>query len=104
MKRWKLSDETKAKVAASKRGSKNPRWLGNSDLQATHAWLKRNCPKQGVCEHCGKEGKTEYAFKHHPKPYTRDVADYEELCRRCHMAADGRLAAMIARNRGVKVK
>jgi hypothetical protein len=51
-------------------------------------WLLRNCPKTGVCEECGAEGKTDYAFKRHPEPHTRNRDDYAELCKSCHWRFD----------------
>ena len=55
---------------------------------AIHSWLKRHHPKQGRCAECGREGKTDYAFQLHPEPYTRNIADYRELCRSCHFRLD----------------
>lgn len=65
---------------------------------AAHRWLLRSFPKRGVCERCSAEGRTDFAFRKHPAPYTRDRADYEELCRRCHMLSDGRLREWLERN------
>lgn len=39
---------------------------------------------------CGAEGKTQYAFKRHPAPYTRNRRDYIEVCIPCHVAMDNR--------------
>jgi hypothetical protein len=58
-------------------------------VRIIHNWLRYNYPKTGVCENCGEEGKTEYAFKRHPKPHTRNRKDYMELCRLCHVRLDG---------------
>ena len=55
---------------------------------AIHKWLNRHHPKSGRCEHCGAEGKTDYAFTRHPEPYTRRRSDYLELCRGCHTVFD----------------
>jgi hypothetical protein len=40
--------------------------------------------RTGMCSHCGKEGWTDMAYKHHPLPYTRSPDDFHELCRSCH--------------------
>jgi len=32
--------------------------------------------------------KTDYAFLRYPHPYTRDILDYIELCRSCHVTFD----------------
>lgn len=54
-----------------------------------HEHLRKTYPKTGVCERCKKERKTDWAFKRHPDPYTRDIKDYEELCRGCHLKQPG---------------
>jgi len=57
-------------------------------------WLGRHYPKTGICEECGSNvgvkypRGTHYAFLRHPEPYTRDRADYAELCPRCHKRKD----------------
>lgn len=55
-----------------------------------HQWLCRNYPKSGICEHCDQEKRTHYAAKSHDN-YTRDRADYLELCAKCHADYDGRV-------------
>ncbi len=45
-------------------------------------------PKEGVCEHCGSVGETQFAYKHHPAPYVPDREAYLELCRSCHTLMD----------------
>ena len=52
-----------------------------------HAWLNRTYPRSGVCEWCGRVGKTEYAnLREHE--YTRNREEYAELCRSCHKTFD----------------
>jgi hypothetical protein len=60
----------------------------NAKKVAIHQYLNRHFPKKGVCEECGRECKTDYAFRFHPQSYTRDRRDYRELCRSCHFKAD----------------
>ena len=55
-----------------------------------HKWLRETYPKAGVCEHCGREGKTHWAAKDHAN-YTRNIEDYLELCPRCHVQYDDRM-------------
>ena len=57
--------------------------------KAVHAWLRNHYPKSGRCDKCGAEGRTEFAYLHHPLPPSRDRNDYRELCRKCHVAQDG---------------
>lgn len=59
-----------------------------SNLYTIHSWLLSHFPKTHVCETCGKEGKTDFSFRWHPKPYTRNRNDYRELCRSCHTRYD----------------
>lgn len=53
-----------------------------------HGRLRKAHPPSGVCEECGAEGPTEYAFKRHPESHTDRREDYRELCRECHAAFD----------------
>jgi hypothetical protein len=73
----KLSDETKRKIGAANTKA-------DPGSAAIHLWLLVKHPKTGVCERCGREARTDHAYKHHPLPYTRNREDYEELCRSCH--------------------
>lgn len=53
-----------------------------------HAWINRNFPRVGRCEYCARTDRaTEYACMGHH--YTRNRADWLELCRRCHRRLDG---------------
>lgn len=76
-----LNAETRAKITG--RPIKADAGVGS-----IHKWLRQNFPKTGRCEKCGREGKTDYAFLRHPESYTRDIADYRELCRSCHFKFD----------------
>lgn len=95
------SDEHRAKVSAAitehwkgrerkdQRGENNPSWKGDGvGWNGIHWWLRRHHPKAGTCEECGRLGKTDWAFLHHPEPYTRVLSDYAELCRSCHVRFD----------------
>lgn len=82
-------------------GAENSQWKGESATSTrVHDWLRRNYPKSGVCEECGKEGKTDYAFRHHPEKYTRNREDYRELCRPCHLAFDEEVVQRAAKRHG----
>lgn len=71
------------------RGDGSARWTGDElSSNAAHTWLLYNYPKTGVCEECGKKGKTHHAFQHHPARHTRNRADYRELCPLCHRRFD----------------
>lgn len=63
------------------------RALGTStNVGAIHVWLNKNFPRAGRCEHCGREGRTDYASINHT--YTRNHEDWLELCRSCHQIFD----------------
>lgn len=69
-------------------GPDHPNWKGDdASSESIHQWLNRHHPKKGACSDCGKEGKTEYAnLKGHK--WTRNIDDYRELCRACHLSFD----------------
>jgi hypothetical protein len=75
--------------AGEKVGEANPKWLGdNVGYGALHAWIDRNKAKTGVCSKCRKDGSTEWSNVSHK--YRRDVEDFRELCRQCHVTYDKR--------------
>lgn len=75
-----LSAETRAKITG--------RPISSDNRSPIHQWLMAHHPKAGACEVCGKDGCTDFAFLHHPKPHTRNRDDYRELCRSCHFKND----------------
>lgn len=92
------SAETRAKIGDAHRGkslsAEHRAKLSAANLRmdpsygAIHTWLRKYHPKTEVCEECGTEGKTQYAFTRHPEPHTRERADYRELCPSCHLRLD----------------
>ncbi len=92
---WKLSAETKAKIAVAKVGSANPMWRGdNVGYHALHVWARKQVKKPKRCKDCKKTKSLELA--NISGEYHRDVIDWEWLCRRCHMVKDGRIKVLIA--------
>lgn len=78
-----------ATVRPQQHGTANHRWLGDAaHSNGIHTWIRRNWKKQGACETCGKDGRTDWAFLYHPEPHTRERSDYIELCRSCHVRFD----------------
>lgn len=77
-------------------GERAYRWRGDAAVSnSIHAWITKHYPKTGICEDCRRnvgpktQAGTHYAFRFHGvKGYTRDRADYRELCPPCHMAFD----------------
>jgi len=91
---FKLSEETKKKISATKISEKNPMWKGSRvGKYALHRWVRNRKPKPDVCEKCGKKGWLDLSCKDHI--YVRDVSCYKWLCRKCHMEYDGRLKKFI---------
>lgn len=80
------ASEHHAKLIAKRRSRPLPSELPS--VNTIHSWLNRHYPRAGVCECCGATRKTDYSFKHHPQPHTRDRSDYAELCRSCHVRFD----------------
>jgi len=75
------------------RGEDSPHWLGDdAGYFGLHLWLKKHHPKTGICAECGESKRTVWAFQRHPARHTRDIADYRELCHRCHTRLDDILA------------
>jgi hypothetical protein len=68
-------------------GEKHPQWKGAEvGYMALHNWLRREMPKTGRCENCGRHKRTDWANL--SGQYLRVLADYRELCRKCHIAFD----------------
>ena len=65
-------------------------WKGDAvGYRAIHTYLQRHFPKTGTCDECGAaSARTEYALIQ-GRAYSRDRADYRELCKRCHNEYDG---------------
>lgn len=68
-------------------GENHWRWSADKiDYLSLHIWVKRNLGKPTKCEHCGKEGKTEWANKDHS--YKRSLIGWIALCNKCHKVLD----------------
>jgi len=71
-----------------RRGCGNPNWKGDSiGVDGIHAWITRRKPKT-FCVCCGNPA---HDLANISGKYTRDINDYQWLCRKCHMKSDGRL-------------
>ena len=58
-------------------------WKGeNASYDAKHQWVNYHKKKTGICVICNEYKKTVWANIDHK--YKRDLADYIELCRKCH--------------------
>lgn len=86
----KVSPEVRKKIALAKLGENNPNWKGDA-VQYTqlHAWVKRQIEKPKLCK-CGQRPAIDLACV--TGIYSRDLKNWEYLCRRCHMMSDGRMS------------
>lgn len=88
------TSETRKKMSESKKGNKNPQWKGKFvGIKPLHRWVRRNQPKPQLCQDCKIKPPYDLANispKYNPKTYTRDIKNWEWLCRKCHMVKDGR--------------
>lgn len=69
------------------RGENHHLWKGDGvGYFALHEWVRANKERTEICTECGKKGKTDFANV--SGEYQRDVEDYVELCRSCHLLFD----------------
>lgn len=86
----KFSEEHKARIGLSRLGEKNPMWKGNGvGYSSLHQWVRLRLPEPKACQCCNKQVPLD--LTNISGKYLRDLSDWEYLCRRCHMASDGRL-------------
>ncbi len=90
-KHWKLSQETKDKMRASKTGAKAYNWKGdNCGYRVLHLWVSKQLGKPKYCEHCKSTDKPHrsYQWANISKAYKRDITDWMRLCVPCHIKYD----------------
>src|SRR3990167_4470940 len=86
---YKHSSQAREAMRQSKLGNRNPMWKGALfGNNALHLWVKAHLKKSPVCDSCNSVPPRDLANK---GIYDRDFANWEWLCRRCHMRKDGRL-------------
>ena len=70
-------------------------WKGsNAGINSIHRWVRRRKIKPEYCELCKivpPKDLANISHKYNPDTYTRDVSNWNWLCRKCHMTIDGRL-------------
>lgn len=84
--------------AESKLGVFNPMWVDNPSAGSIHSWIRRNYPKPKLCEECKIKPPLDLANispSYNKETYTRDIKNWEWLCRRCHMIKDGRMKKFV---------
>lgn len=93
----KDSDVNLRSRSEAKKGLLNPMWVENPSVGSIHRWVRRNYSKPRHCEECLIVPPLDLANispKYNPDTYTRDLKNWEWLCRKCHMTKDGRLSRM----------
>ena len=84
------------KALGPRTGENSPTWKGDKvGYGALHDWVASVLGRPSKCEDCGTESAKRFDWANKSGRYLRDVSDWERLCRRCHMAKDGRTAAAI---------
>jgi hypothetical protein len=70
-------------------GVSHPQWKGEeAGYMAVHNWVRRHKIKVGICEECGRGRGERTDWSNISGEYRRDLNDYRELCRACHVAED----------------
>ena len=84
-----------------RRGENHPGWKGNEILYASlHDWVNKNLLHTETCGLCGEKKKLDAHNK--TGVYTKDLENWEWLCRSCHMIKDGRTDKLHNNNIGRK--
>ena len=67
---------------------KHPLWKGdNAGYTSLHIWLRKNYPPPKSCQRCGiKKKRLELSCN---GKYSRNIEDYEYICKKCHFKKDG---------------
>lgn len=78
----------RARLSAAQSGARASGWKGSSaGYRAIHSWMAMHYPKLGMCGECGEWDRTEYAVIH-GRTFSRNPADWLELCIPCHKLYD----------------
>ena len=76
------------------KGERHFAWKGeHASIGRGHARAQQLFPL-GPCQRCGRPGRERH--HHDGNPHNNDPANVIVVCRRCHLALDGRLAAFVA--------
>jgi len=90
----KHTEETLQRMRLVKLGVRNPLWRGDEvGYGALHEWVRQRKPKPVFCEICGMRPPFDLASI--DDKYTRNLNDWQWLCRKCHMEKDKRLEKLL---------
>lgn len=92
------SDELKQKLRVNilrigfetryQKGKGHPLWKENVGYWGIHKWIVRNYGRANKCENCGTLSAKCYDWSNISLMYKRDIADWWQLCRSCHIGFD----------------
>ena len=78
------------KISIAKLAEKNPMWKGEKvGYISLHEWIKSRIPKPNKCQCCKEKPPIDLA--NISQKYSRELSDWEWICRHCHMVKDGRI-------------
>lgn len=81
----KLSEETKIKLRAENSG----RWKGDdAKIGSIHIWIIRKYGQPKFCEICKSTNKNIYDWSNKDHKYSRNIIDWQRVCRKCHHKYD----------------
>jgi len=68
---------------------KHPSWKGDEvESRGAHLWIAKRKPKPKYCVRCNERPVTGLSFNGEVGKWSRNIEDYEWLCRSCHAFKD----------------
>ena len=81
--------KVREKIRQAKMAELNPMWKGDDvSYRALHSWVRSRKEMPELCENCKARKPYDLANK---GIYDRNLENWWFLCRKCHMALDGRI-------------
>ncbi len=81
--------EARKRAGEKQKGKLHHNWKGEKvSYRTLHNWIVNNFGKADHCEHCGKTDAKRYDWANISGEYKRDISDYIQLCRKCHIKFD----------------
>lgn len=85
-------------LASKQKGANNPGWkAGKVGYFGLHRWVRKHLSKPDRCSECNELKPLDLA--NISGTYQRDLSDWQWLCRRCHLYADGIIQNLVARSK-----
>lgn len=101
--RWHKGLMDKASYKGINLAEKNGNWVGNTirSMPNLHIWVRGRLKEPSVCPKCNEQ-KKKLDLANKNGLYTRDLNNWNYLCRSCHMKEDGRLEALHSKEKRKK--